>query len=157
MEIWKDVVGHEGYYEVSNLGNVRKANGELIKLSSDRVGYQKAWFSSNGHSKSEYIHRVVARAFIGEIYEQVHHINAIKSDNRAENLKLCTRRENQLFHTGGQYAGTTYNKQVGKYVAHISIKNKTVTLGYFVTREEAMARYKQEVEALKFKEKNHDK
>lgn len=111
-EIWKPVKGFEGYYEVSNLGRVkslsRKVEGvrygkhyefiikeRIVKLGVDNKGYFRYPFSKNGVTTTKKIHRVVAEAFLGDIYDkEVDHINTIRTDNRVENLRIVTSKEN---------------------------------------------------------------
>lgn len=108
MEIWKDVAGYEGQYQVSNFGRVkslaRTARGcndsrrsikERIlrpKLSTHKYHFVRLGADgSNGK-----IHRLVATAFIPnpEGKRCVNHINGIKTDNRVDNLEWCTHTEN---------------------------------------------------------------
>lgn len=93
MEVWKKVNGHENY-EVSNLGNVRRGNFMLKKI--DREGYYRVCLQYNYKRNWKSIHRLVAECFIlnPENKKEVNHINAIKTDNRVENLEWCTRQEN---------------------------------------------------------------
>lgn len=103
MEVWKDVVGYEGKYQVSNQGNVkslfwhRKKEERLLKLDRDRRGYVTCFLYEDGIRKQFSVHRVVAMAFIPNLdnKSQVNHINGNKADNRVENLEWCTNRENQ--------------------------------------------------------------
>lgn len=113
-EIWKDVPGYEGWYQASNLGNIRslkrratKPNGEKAiyvrtkVLSPTKRGkggeYLCIRLCSDNKRKSIQVHRLVAMAFIPNPnnYEQVDHINRNKSDNRVENLRWVTQSENQ--------------------------------------------------------------
>jgi hypothetical protein len=110
MEIWKDVVGYEGYYKVSNLGRVKsldrivkhskewnqKKKGKIIKLAKRPNGYIAVGLSKNGKVSQMYVHRLVAEAFLpnSENKEHVDHINTIRDDNRADNLRWTTRKEN---------------------------------------------------------------
>jgi len=98
-EIWKDVVGYEGYYEVSDMGNVRRKgkNKNLYKYIH-RDGYEKVTLSMNCNIKSFTVHRLVACAFIDNPNqkEQVNHINGIKNDNAVSNLEWATRSENSI-------------------------------------------------------------
>ena len=100
---WRPVVGFEGSYEVSNTGLVRSLKGRkgptyVMKLQPDKVGYLLVHLRGGKTSKKLYlVHRLVATAFIPnpEGKPQIDHINAIKSDNRVENLRWVTPRENK--------------------------------------------------------------
>lgn len=101
IEIWKPVVGYEGLYEVSNLGNVRSLNynhtnkpkllkQDLCKNNNLRVTLY------NRTKKRFLVHRIVAEAFIPNPYNkpEIDHINTIRTDNRVENLRWVTHTEN---------------------------------------------------------------
>lgn len=98
VEIWKDCKGYEGNYQISNTGrlfNVRTQH--YIKFSNHKNGYKVANLTAkNGKRKKEYQHRLVALAFIDNPnnYPEVNHINAIRDDNRVENLEWVSRQEN---------------------------------------------------------------
>lgn len=102
-EIWKDIEGFEGLYQVSNLGNVRSLNymrtGKIKNLSPrlHKDGYyQINNLSKNGSSKSFKVHRLVAQAFLPNPNNLpcIDHINTDKTDNRVENLRWVSFHEN---------------------------------------------------------------
>lgn len=108
-EIWKDVVGYEGYYQVSNLGRVRSldriaSNGRKIKgkILSTKVNtppyYPRVSLSVNGKMKLVQVHRLVAQAFVynpdPEHKTQVGHKDESRTNNRADNLEWVTPKEN---------------------------------------------------------------
>lgn len=99
-EIWKDILGYEGNYQVSSLGNVKNIKNErILKGRLDKYGYYRVILCKKGmRYKNFQIHRLVAMAFIKNPNDkpQVDHINTIRIDNRVENLRWVTYRENNL-------------------------------------------------------------
>lgn len=107
-EIWKDVVGYEGKYKVSNFGRVfsltRVRNnggniykGRMLKPEKGRRNYYSvALLDGYGKGKRIQIHRLVAKAFIPNLSNkpQVDHIDGNPSNNRVENLRWATAKEN---------------------------------------------------------------
>ena len=107
MEEWKEIPIFDGRFLVSNLGRIkqairydkegRKAGGKVFCLNKrDKDGYCIAQIQHKGKRKYLRVHRLVAEAFIPnpENKPQIDHINAIKDDNRAENLRWVTPKEN---------------------------------------------------------------
>lgn len=114
-EVWKDIKGYEGLYQVSSLGRIKSLKRKVKyqnsvrnvkeKIKKDFIsanGYKRIELSQNGVNKKYNIHKLVAETFIPknnnyyDRYLEVNHINGIKTDNRVENLEWCTRSENLL-------------------------------------------------------------
>lgn len=97
-EIWKPIENYPDYI-VSNQGNVKslKNNQErLMKGSRDKDGYYFIGLYNNGIRKFYAIHKLVAEAFLPNTENKpcIDHINTDKNDNRVENLRWCTQKEN---------------------------------------------------------------
>lgn len=98
MEIWKDVEGYEGIYQVSNLGRILRVDfGRFLKGTTAWNGYIHIGLSNNGKVKHIGLHQVVAAAFIGSCPEgmEVNHIDTNKANNQASNLEYLTHSDNQ--------------------------------------------------------------
>lgn len=101
FENWKDVVGYEGLYQVSDKGNVKslKSNSpKLLKQSPTNCGYMKVQLYQNGKGKMLYVHRLVAKAFLPnpQQKEEINHLDGNKANNVLSNLEWTSRSENQL-------------------------------------------------------------
>ena len=111
QEIWKDIVGYKGLYQVSNLGRVKSLarkidHGTYIEDRGDVImslvinthGYYSVVFTKNRKKKNHRVHQLVARAFIPnpENKEMINHIDCNRLNNRVDNLEWCTNSENQL-------------------------------------------------------------
>lgn len=110
-EKWKDIINYEGYYQISNFGNIRSLDrkirfnkgysikkGKMLKPILNKKGYYKVSLSKNQKEKRFFIHRLVAIHFIENPLskEQVNHKDGNKKNNRVDNLEWCTNLENQI-------------------------------------------------------------
>lgn len=101
-EIWKDIKGYENLYQISSMGRVKSLSNSLTKkekirkLRTTSKGYELVKLNKNGSVKTYQVHRLVAEAFIpnSENKPHVDHINTNRSDNRVENLRWSTPKEN---------------------------------------------------------------
>jgi hypothetical protein len=95
-EIWKDIIGYEGFYKVSNLGRIQRNNKSIIKPEKTNRGYLRVILSKNSNIKKKSVHRLVAMGFIPnpENKPQVNHIDSDKENNNKNNLEWCTGSEN---------------------------------------------------------------
>ena len=111
-EIWKDVIGYEGLYQVSNFGNVMsmeryitESSGKIrikykkkMKLYQNEYGYMRVILIKNKIGKNYQVHRLVSLSFIenklNKLY--VNHKDGIKNNNNVENLEWVTKSENEL-------------------------------------------------------------
>ena len=97
-EIWKDIIGYEGLYRVSNKGRVYSIRSNLfLKVTRTKKGYSTISLSY-GKDKTFLLHRIIALAFIPNPENKpfINHINSIRDDNRIENLEWVTSRENNI-------------------------------------------------------------
>lgn len=104
LELWRNVVGYEDLYQVSNLGRVKRiksGQGAVIgKILRQGItgGYSFVRLSRETKVSMFYVHRLVAFAFLGQPLtpeHEVNHINSIRNDNRVENLEWVTSSQNK--------------------------------------------------------------
>ncbi len=99
IEEWRDVVGWEGIYSVSNYGKVmNNKTAKLRKFRKEKLGYLSVDLWNNGYMKRLKIHRMVAQAFLPNTFDkpQVNHIDGNKENNVCYNLEWTTAKENSI-------------------------------------------------------------
>lgn len=120
-EIWKDIPGYEGKYEVSNLGNVRSLNynhtGEikLLKQGTNKKGYKLVNLCKNGKQKCYLIHRLVAMTFIPNPNNLpiINHKDENKVNNNVNNLEWCTYEYNNNYGTRNERTSESHKGKKG--------------------------------------------
>ena len=126
-EEWRDVVGYEGLYQVSDQGHVkslerknsygRTVKERILKPMIDQYGYLKLNLYAGGKMRTFSVHRLVCQAFHEnpDNKPQTNHINEDKTDNRACNLEWCTCKENINHGSRNERVAKTLGKPIGQY------------------------------------------
>ncbi len=160
-EIWKDAVGYEGLYMVSNIGRVKSfyfwrgkdnPEGRLIIGGMNNRGYRMVHLIKNGKAKYYDVHQLVAMSFMGHIPNGfyglvVDHIDHNKLNNFVGNLQLVSNRENcskdrKVNGTTSKYIGVHWCKREKRWIAKIRIGKKRIPLGHFKNEDDAGEAYK---------------
>lgn len=145
-EVWKDILGYEGKYQISNMGRVKSLSREqyngwnyymskemILKNIPDVYGYLTVGLYDSTKTpprKTFKIHRLVAQAFIPNHnnHPQINHKNEVKDDNRVENLEWCTNLYNHHYGTAKQRISdkTRNHKNTSKPVLQLSFDGKII-------------------------------
>lgn len=99
-EIFKDIEGYEGFYQISNFGRVYSIKrNRFLNPSKDKDGYLQIGLSKDGKEKKYKIHRLVALAFLLNPHNlpQVNHKDENKTNNKVDNLEFCTAKYNSNY------------------------------------------------------------
>ena len=132
MEIWKDIKGYEGKYQVSNLGNVKSLKRDKVMSPIvRRHGYFGVQlYDGKGKQKTYSIHRLVAQTFIDNPnnYAEVNHKDENKTNNCVDNLEWCTHKQNARYGTRGKRIGEkhTNNTWHSKRVAQHTLEGELI-------------------------------
>jgi hypothetical protein len=157
-EEWRDVPGAEGLYQVSSKGRVKSLDRVVEYVDGRKVRYKGKMLKCGKSGryitvmltkkKSCRVHVLVAMAFLGHVPNKfktvVDHINGDSKDNRVENLRVVTHRENCNNKVGkysSKYPGVHWDKERNKWVAYIRINGKKKNLGRYEKEEDARDAY----------------
>lgn len=150
-EKWKDIIGYEGYYQVSNHGRVKslsryKRSERIRKFFKSKTGYLSVNLRKDNIANTFYVHRLVAMHFLnGDFNLTVNHKDGNKQNNHVDNLEWCTKGENNshahrigLMNKKGEncnFAKLT-EKQVIEILNELSrgVKGKDLAIRYGVSR-----------------------
>lgn len=121
-EIWKDIKGYEGKYQISSHGNVksldynRTGKERLLEFKIDMYYYRIRLYN-NGVGKMHYIHRLVAETFIPNPYNLpcVNHKDENKHNNHVDNLEWCTHLYNMNYGNRNEKISESLSKKVYQY------------------------------------------
>ena len=157
-EEWKDIPEYEGDYQASNFGRIRSLNyrksGKIKFLKNSLNGeYYRVILSKENKTKIFLIHQLIAMTFLGHKPDKhklvIDHINSNKLDNRIENLRIVTQRENttkeRTLKSGLPTGVTVCGK---KFRSRISINKIKKNIGLFLTSEEASQAYQNELQKV---------
>lgn len=140
MEIWKDIVGYEGIYQVSNTGNVKRVgkyrnqmkeweSNRLLKPAKKNNGYLYCQLSKDNKTSPKMVHRLVAEAFIDnpENKPTVNHIDGNRENNNIDNLEWSTYTENNIhMHRVLNGIGRMRNKRGSKTVMQYDLQGNFI-------------------------------
>lgn len=164
-EIWKDVVGWEGFYEVSSLGRVKslprlipKGTGQwetkerILKSPLSGNGYPTVHLCKNGTHKAARVHQLIAIAFLNHAIDGnkvvIDHINGIKTVNRIWNLRIVTHRFNNSVGERknkdkftSHHIGVCWEKSRKKWHSQIRVGSELKYLGRFINEIDASNAY----------------
>jgi len=145
-EVWKDVVGYENIYEVSENGKVRTVEGKTtfsvlhgerkwkqrtLKLKTDKLGYKRVSLWKDKNVEDFLVHRLVAFSFLEKVEgkDLINHKDCNPANNNFSNLEWCNHKEN-LMHA--------FKNRLNKSPKPIVLLNvKTLQVEYFYSYAEA--------------------
>jgi hypothetical protein len=158
-EIFKDIPGYEGIYQVSNFGNVKSLKAKKEKLLKPGIGsngYKLVVLRKELKSKSITIHSLVAITFLNHkpcgYNLVVNHKDLNRTNNNVNNLEIITMRENvnmKHLKSTSKYIGVSFCSKSKKWISQIYFNKKHIYLGSFDNEKEAFIYYKNALKSIK--------
>lgn len=132
-DVWVDISGYEGLYAVSDCGKViNKKNNKIITPQKNRCGYLTIRLSKNGIRTTTTVHRLVATAFIANIFNkpEINHKDGNKLNNEVRNLEWATRAENSkhAWHILGRHNITNNDNHLKRRCVCVELKKEFASL-----------------------------
>lgn len=169
LEIWKDIPGYEGLYQVSSFGRVKSlaritlynnkyttVRERILKNGINSRRYFGVVLYKQGIKKSINVHQLVAMAFFDHKQSGykwvINHKDFNPLNNRVENLEIVTQRENanqKHIESTSKFIGVSWYKSRNKWESYISINGCKKRLGYYRNEHIAHIRYQLELSKLK--------
>lgn len=162
-EVWKDIKGYEGLYQISNQGRVKslqflhgnrygasyRYRERILKPTDNGYGYLIVGLKKGTKRNNYYVHRLVASSFIEnpDNKKYVNHLDYDKTNNKADNLEWCSQIENVRYskHRMEHQKNTKLPESGFKYIKKRKVKEGCVYevgikthLGYFYYRSSAL-------------------
>lgn len=167
-EIWKDIPGYEGLYQVSNLGRVysfpkkwdtgkgriHSHKGKILKPGTSTPGYRQVLLYKNKEPKVISIHKLVTLVFLSHKansrYIHIDHIDGDRLNNNLNNLQIVSSRDNtaKAQKRKSKYIGVTYMKDTGKWCARIENRGLRVYLGGYKCETKAHLAYQKALKKI---------
>lgn len=172
-EIWRDIPGYDGYYQVSDLGRVRSLDRYVVSTVGKKrffkggainghinKGYRCTSLSKNGKKRTCRFSQLVAMAFLGHVPNGntlvVDHINGDRSNDRVENLRIVTNRANAstCFRSNessfsSEHVGVAWTERRAKWRAYIKYKGAQINLGHYDSEIKASNAYQSALSKIK--------
>lgn len=150
-EIWKEIVGYDYKYYISNLGRLKthtRAIPHITYGSYDTGRYLRTTLIKYGKPIGKKIHRLVAEYFISNYSDDltINHMDFNKSNNNVSNLEAITASENVMHFvinkrkpkTSSRHLGVTYHLQIKKWTSRVNVYGKRFSVGTYNTEWEAV-------------------
>ena len=147
MEIWRDINGYEGYYQVSNIGKVRSISRKVTRKDGSLIskkgrvlkykyvdGYKRVRLYKNGETLNAAVHRLVALSFIRNTNgcPMVNHKDENRLNNSVDNLEWCAQSYNLSY-------GTTQKRRINTYLK--TINNRAIPIRQYNMRGDFIKEY----------------